>query len=468
MSRVDPRRPGNVVLRRARVRPETVRIRVRRRRWSLRPSPWLLAGSFAGLIAVGTLLLSLPIAAESRDWTSGWTSLFTATSAVSVTGLVRVDTAEHWSGFGEVVILGLIQLGGLGVTMYMGALVLIAGRRLGLTGRQFFGMELAGGGDWDTGRLLRRVIIFTVTVETVTFLLLLPWFVDHGDDANAVWRAFFHAISAANNAGFDVQGGLASFRGEVSSGYLLAVMGASAFVGSLSFVTVFNLRRRPRRWSLDTKFVVMGMGGLLILGIVLLTAGEVQQGRPLAGLGAVDVLANGFFLSVQRTTGMSTIDMAGLRESTTAVLLVLMFIGGASTSVAGGIKMGAFMVGIAVVVSSMRGRQRTEAFGREIPESIVLRAIAVVALGLTTLAVGVWALALADDVPFVSGVFEVMSALANVGWSHGVTPTLTTTGAMILVVLMYLGRVGPLMIALSVPERPRTTYRYPSEGVRIG
>ena len=207
------------MLRRARVRPETVRIRVRRqRRWSLRPSPWLLAASFAGLIAVGTFLLALPIASESRDWTSGWTSLFTATSAVSVTGLVRVDTAEHWSGFGEVVILGLIQMGGLGVTMYMGALVLIAGRRLGLSGRQFLGMELAGGGEWDTGRLLRRVMIFTVTLETVTFLLLLPWFIDHGDGANAVWRSFFHAISASNNAGFDVQGGLASFSGQVSSG----------------------------------------------------------------------------------------------------------------------------------------------------------------------------------------------------------------------------------------------------------
>ena len=139
---------------------------------------------------------------------------------------------------------------------------------------------------------------------------------------------------------------------------------------------------------------------------------------------------------------MSTIDMGELRDATTTVLVVLMFIGGASTSVAGGIKMGSFMVAIAVVVSSMRGRQQTQAFGREIPEPIVLRAIAVVALGLMTLAVGVWALELSDDVPFVSGVFETMSALANVGWSHGVTPSLTTTGAMILVVLMYLGSGG--------------------------
>ena len=150
------------------------------------------------------------------------------------------------------------------------------------------------------------------------------------------------------------------------------------------------------------------------------------------------------------------------------VLLALMFIGGASTSTAGGIKMGAFMVSLIAVLSSLRGRRGAEAFGREIPQVIVLRAGAVTVLGLATLLVGVWLVALTDDIPFLPLLFEVMSALANVGWSQGATPALSTAGAVILVVLMFVGRLGPLLVALSVPERPEARHQYPAEGVRIG
>jgi trk system potassium uptake protein TrkH len=462
------RRPGNVVLRRQRLQREVVRVRPRRQLFRFRPSPWYIVVAFAGTIGVGTLLLSLPAAAESREWTNGWNALFTATSAVSVTGLVRVDTATHWSGFGEAVILALIQVGGLSVTMYAGALLIVLGRRFGLRGNALFGMELASAGEWNIGVLLRRVLAFMLIIELLTFLFLLPWFIDHFDGANAVWRAFFHAISAANNAGFDVMGGFRGFTEQIGSPYPLAVMGVSAFIGSLSFVSVFDLRRGIRRWSLDTRFVFIGMGGLLILGILAFVIGEVQGGRSLDGLGAAETVVNGFFLSVNRTTGMSTVDMAGLQDLTTSILLPLMFIGGASTSVAGGIKIGAFMVSIAVVWSSLRGRHRAEAFGRVIPQAIVLRAIAVILLFFAMLMAGLWTLEITDDVPFLSLVFETTSALANVGWSHGVTPGLSTAGSLVLVVLMFAGRIGPLMIALTVPERPQERYRYAEEGVRIG
>lgn len=468
MRRGDPRRPGNVVLRRIRVRPETFKIPTRRR-ITIRPTPWLVVLSFAAVIGLGTLFLALPIASESRDWTSGWDSLFTATSAVCVTGLVRVDTADHWSGFGEAVILVLIQAGGLGVTMFAGMLIMVAGRRLGLRGREFFGLELSGAGDWDVRRLLRRVLLFIVVVESVTFILLLPWFLDHFDGANAVWRSFFHAVSAFNNAGFDIMGGRVGFTEQFSSPYPIVVMGIAAFLGSLSFVTVFDLRRARRRWSLDTRLVLIGMGAFLVLGMVIFMAAEVQSGRVLDGLGVGDITASSFFLSVNRTTGMATVDMSAIRDLTTVFLLVLMFIGGASTSTAGGIKIGAFMVSVVAVVSSLRGRERAEVFGREIPQPIVLRAIAVALLGVATLTVGVWALEISEDhLAFLPLVFEVMSALANVGWSQDVTPGLTTVGATILVVLMFVGRLGSLMVVLTIPTRPQTTYRYPTEGVRIG
>ena len=155
MRQGDRRRPGNVVLRRTRVHPEVLQV-PRRRRLRFTPKLWMIPGAFALVIGLGTLLLSLPAASESRTWTDGWDALFTATSAVSVTGLVRFDTAEHWSGFGEIVILGLFQAGGLGVTMYAGAILLIVGQRFGLRGREFFGMEMMAVGEHDVRRLLRR------------------------------------------------------------------------------------------------------------------------------------------------------------------------------------------------------------------------------------------------------------------------------------------------------------------------
>jgi len=201
---VDPtaaRRPGNVVLRRRRLRTEVFAIRPSRRLIRFRPTPWWIAGAFGAVIAIGTLLLSLPIASESRDWTNGIDSLFTAMSAVCVTGLVRFDTAEHWSGFGEVVILALFQLGGLGVTVYAGMLLLLIGRRLGLRASNLFGMELSGAGDWDVRRLLRRVLTFVILMESLTFLLLLPWFVSEFHGTRGVWMALFHSVSTFNNAG---------------------------------------------------------------------------------------------------------------------------------------------------------------------------------------------------------------------------------------------------------------------------
>ncbi|MCZ6544478.1 MAG: Trk family potassium uptake protein [Chloroflexi bacterium] len=472
MTRADPRRPADRVLRRSRIQPETVRLR-RRRRLRITPKPWMVMAAFVVVIGLGGLLLSLPVASESREWTSGVDALFTSTSAVSVTGLVRFDSAEHWSGFGETVIATLIQVGGLGVTLYAGMLVLLVGGRFGLRGREFFGFELMGANERDVRRLLTRIVVFMVVVEAVTFVLLLPWFIAQDGGGTGLWRALFHAVSAFNNAGFDLMGGGTGFQGQVSSPYPLAVMGVAAFLGSLSFLTVFQMRRRPRLWNLDTRLVVIGMFGLLGAGMLVFLVGEVQGGRMLDGLDVGDTLANSFFLSVNRTTGMATVELAQAQDSTTTALLVLMFIGGASTSTAGGIKIGAFMVSLVVVGSALRGRHRAEVFGREIPASIVIRAVAVTMLALVALALGIWILALteggsAGEVPFLPLAFEAMSALANVGWSQGLTAGLTTGGAVVLMVLMFTGRLGTLMIALSISERPLERYRYPESAVRIG
>ena len=461
-------RPGDVRVRRGRRRTAIIDVVVRRRR-PMRLRLWMVPAAFAAAILLGAGLLSVPFATESGEWTRGSVALFTSASAICVTGLVRVDTADHWSAFGEVVIALLIQAGGLGVTMYAGALLLVLGRRFGLSERQFFGIELEDVAVHDVRVLLRRVMRFVIVVEGATFLLLLPWFLAEDGLREGVWRAAFHAISAFNNAGFDLMGGGRSMAAHAESGYLLVVMGISAFVGSLSFITVLNLRRAPGRWSLDTRLVAYGMGGLLLVGMVVLLAGELAPGRVLEGQGVVSALANAFFLSVNRTTGMATVDMSALQDSTTAALLVLMFIGGASTSAAGGIKVGSFMVSVVVVLSTVRGHDRPRAFGREIPPAIVSRAIAITMIAFVTHAAGTWLLALTEnDVAFLRLLFEAMSALANVGWSQGVTARLSEGGALVVMALMFLGRLGSLLVALSVPDRSENLLRYPEAAVRIG
>lgn len=323
------------------------------------PATWAVVTLFGGL------LLMLPVSSERREWTGPIDALFTSTSAVCVTGLTRFDSAEHWSGFGEAVIAVLIQAGGLGVTMYAGALLLLVGGRFGMRGRDFFSMELSDVTEHDLARLMRRVLLYSFGVEAVTFLLVAPWFMTHGDGAAGLWKALFVSISAFNNAGFDLQGGGQSFIGEVDAPFLLLVLGVSAFLGSLSFVTAFNLRMPFRRWSLDTRLTAIGMFGFLLAGMLLLLVEETRSGGVLTDLGRLDQLTNSFFLSVNaRTTGMASVDMARLDDATAAALLLFMFVGGASTSTASGIKVGSFMVAMVVVLSALRGRRTATAFGR--------------------------------------------------------------------------------------------------------
>ena len=467
MQRLGQRLPGNVVVRRRRQRPETVRVALTRRR-RFRPRPWMVPAAFAALIAFGALLLALPISSESREWTNGWDALFTSTSALCVTGLVRFDTADHFSLFGEAVILVLIQLGGLGVTIYAGMLILLVGGQFGLRGRDFFGIELMGDGDRDMRHLMRRAAVFMLTLEAVTFVLLLPWSLTKWDPLPAIWHSFFHALSAANCAGFDLMGGTRSFTGQVSDPYPIVVMGISTFIGALSFVTVFNLRSRPRRWTLDTRLVVIGMVSLQVVGMAMFAISEWVEHDPISGLAPVDAFANVFFMAANRTTGMTTVNIAELHVASITLLLPLMFIGGASTSSASGIKVGSFMITVLAMISALRGRHSAQAFGREIPQAIVLRAVAVASLGVLLLMLGVWVMLMLEDRPLMPVLFETMSALANIGWSLGITPDLSTPSVILATILMFIGRLGPMIVAFSIPDRPQERYRYAHGRVRIG
>ena len=435
---------------------------------NISPKPWMIPTVFFLLIILGALFLSIPLASESRQSTHWVDSLFTSTSAVCVTGLIRFDTAEHWSFFGELVIAILIQVGGLGVTIYASALLLLMGNKLGLRGREFLGFELMDNSQHDTKILIKRVMWFVIFLEGITLILLLPWFLIQEISLDSVWKSLFYTISTANNAGFDLQGGKESMKDFVNNPYPLIVMSISTFIGSMSFITIFNLKNPPKKWTLDTKFVCIGMGILFFIGVCVFFIGEGTSGHALSEVNSVNRLINAFFLSVNRTAGMTTIDLSLINDATTAILLLLMFIGGASTSVAGGIKIGSLMVSIIVIISAFQGKNKASAFGRDIPSAIVLRAVAVTMLGFFTFGLGCWALQLTENMLFLPTAFDVMSALANCGWSQGVTSELSTIGTVILTILMFVGRLGSLYIALSIPDTPQRRYQFPEETVRIG
>lgn len=430
----------------------------------------MIPGGFAALIALGTVLLMLPAASESGVGTGAVDALFTATSAVCVTGLTRFDTADHWSGFGEIVLLLLIQLGGLGITSSTAFLFLFLGRRIGLGDRDLLGVEVIGVGERNLSVLLRRLIGFVFVIEFATFVLLVPWTAsDEGWGIRALWQSAFHSISAFNNAGFDLRGGSRGFSEASGEMYPLLVLGFSSLLGSLSFITVFDLRLPRRRWPLDLKLVLIGTLALLVGGMLVLLVGEGVSGGALSELSPTQQLANAFFLSVNaRTTGMSTIDISQLRDSTAAFLLFLMFVGGVSTSTAGGIKVGSLMVSVLVVRAVIKGENRIAAFGREVPAAAVMRAITLTTLGLFAIGAGVWLLELTEDVKFLPLVFDTVSALGTVGWTDGVAAAASPAGAIIFSILMYAGRLGPLLIALGIPDRPLRRYRYPEGSVRIG
>ena len=306
------------------------------RRIRITPRSWMVVVLFALVMLVGGALLHLPIASASGESVPFLDALFTSVSAVSVTGLTRFDTEATFSHVGEFITLALFQLGGLGVTMYAGVLIVFAGQRLGIRGRAFFGLELMTTSVDGSGAsvLLRRVMIYTAIVEFVTFILLLPWFLieQPGDvsSGRAVWLAGYHAISAFNNAGFDLMGGNRSFIGQAHEAWPMIVMGVSAFLGSLSFLTVFNLRQPRRRWTLDTKLVITGMSLMLVVGMAFFLIAD--WSRLFAGQSIGSKLVNSLFLSVNRTTGMTTAPLDQASDDTSLAMIILMFIGGASTS----------------------------------------------------------------------------------------------------------------------------------------
>ena len=432
-----------------------------------------VAGGFAAAVLVGTLLLLLPVARTGDGGATVTEALFTATSAVCVTGLVIVDTSTHWSGFGEAVILALIQIGGFGIMTMASLLGLLVSRRMGLRSRLTTAVETKSVGIGDARKVLLGVAKVSLLFEAVTALVLTARFSVAYDEplADAAYLGLFHAVSAFNNAGFGLYAdNLVRF---VDDAWICVPIAVSVIAGGLGFPVLLELRRqfrRPSRWSLHTKLTVTVYGILLVLGGVFFTAHEWSNPGTLGQLDAPGRVLAGVFQSVMtRTAGFNSVDVAELREGTLLGMDVLMFIGGGSAGTAGGIKVTTFAVLFFAIYAEVRGDPAVTVFDRRIGSRVQRQALTVALLSVAAVVAATFALVELSRFSTDVVLFEVVSAFATVGLSTGITADLPTTGQLILVALMFLGRLGPITLvsALALRERSRR-YQLPEGRPLIG
>jgi potassium uptake TrkH family protein len=450
--------------------PSEIALAERRSRVLLHPTRVVVLG-FLLAILVGAGLLSLPVATTAPGSPPFETALFTATSAVTVTGLATVDTATYWTPFGQAVILVMIQLGGLGIMTSASLLLLVAARRVGLSSRLAAQTETQSPTLGDLRRLLIAIVVFTVIAEVVVSALIAGRLRAVGAGwGTAAWEGLFHGVSAFNNAGFSLYSD--NLIGVAGDGWILIPVALAVIVGGLGFPVWTDLRDKagtPARWSLHTKLTLVTTAGLLVVGTLVITAFEWGNQGTIGAHGTGGRLLGGFFAAVMpRTAGFNAIDYAQASPETLLATDMLMFAGGGSASTAGGLKVTTLAVLLLVVWAEIRGGE-ARAFRRAIPLVSERQALTVAVISLNLVVIATLGLMATNDLGLSAALFESVSAFATVGLSANVTPGLDLAGQAILMPLMLIGRVGPvtLFVALVLRER-RLLYTHPTERPLIG
>ena len=428
---------------------------------------------FLSVIAVGTVLLRLPIASEPTADIGVREALFTSTSAATVTGLIVVDTSTAWTTFGQVVILALIQVGGFGLMAVSSVVAVVLARRIGLRHRMAAQAETGALRLGDLRSVVLGVVGWSLVVEGVTAVLLSGGFVViHGEGVvRGTWMGLFHSVSAFNNAGFALQSD--SLERYVDDPWTTGIISVAIILGGLGFPVLMELRRQlgsPRRWSVHTKMTLTTTLSLFALGALAVLGLEWTNPDTLGALGVGDKLTASWFQGVTpRTAGFNSLDYGALREGTLLVTVVLMFIGAASGSTGGGIKVTTFALLGFAIWAEVRGQREVEAFRRRLPGTAQRQALAVALIGVAAMVAGTLALVTLSGIDLTSGLFETTSAFSTVGLSTGVTDTLGGPSEVVLGVLMFAGRAGPVTLAAALVLRERDSrYRYPEERPLVG
>lgn len=434
----------------------------------------IVALVFLGIILVGAGLLTLPVASRSGVSCGFRPALFTATSATCVTGLVLYDTFSQWSGFGQVVIISLIQIGGLGFMSIATLFVFLLRRRVGLKQRLVMAQALSLNDIGDVVRLQKWVLVGSFTVEAVGAAILTVRFLPDYGFATALKWGVFHAISAFCNAGFDIFGcitpgvSLLEFN---SDPVVLLTLGVLVIVGGLGFLVWQEVLTRPRRLSVYTRLVLIMTGLLLVLGTGAIALAEWDNPDTIGTMGVGDKLLNSFFQSVtSRTAGFAAVDQALLTDAGKGITVMLMLVGGSSGSTAGGVKTVTMVVLLLFLWSRARGKSSVCVFHRTIPAGQVMDAMTIFSLLVGLSVAGAVFISYTSPVSFTDGLFESVSALATVGVTAGATGKLSVAAQLLMIVYMYFGRVGILTISLGflMGNEAEERFRYAQTDLMIG
>ncbi|MGG5170754.1 TrkH family potassium uptake protein [Pseudarthrobacter sp. J1738] len=437
-------------------------------------SPARLAlGAFAAVIFLFTLLLSLPISSSSGQFTPLYQALFTAVSAVCVTGLTVVSTAAHWTFFGQLVILIAIFVGGLGTLTLASLLALMVSKKLGVRGKLIAQEAMNNAGRLgEVGTLLRIVITTSVVIESVLALALIPRFMTLGEPFwQSVWHGIFYAISSFNNAGFTPHSdGIVPYETDL---WILVPLMVGVFLGSLGFPVVMVLQQnglRWRKWNLHTKLTIQVSLILLFAGAILWGLMEWNNLRTIGNMSVGDRIIHSLFASVMtRSGGFNLVDQNQMDSTTMLLSDALMFAGGGSASTAGGIKVTTIAVMFLAIVAEARGDADVKIYGRTIPQGTMRVAISVIVMGATFVSIAAFALLQISGASLDRVLFESISAFATVGLSTNLSAELPPAGVYVLTALMFAGRVGTVTLAAALALRQRSQlFHYPEERPIIG
>ena len=451
-------------------------IEVHRRieRMKLNPAQIMVLG-FASVILIGSILLNLPIASRNGESVGFINALFTATSAVCVTGLVVVDTGTYWTVFGQTVILLLIQIGGLGFMTLATLIFFIFGKKITLRERLVMQEALNQFKISGIVRLTQYILIATFLIEGIGAILLSIRFIPIFGVSKGIAYSIFHAISAFCNAGFDLMGDYTSLTAFANDTLVNIVVWILIVVGGLGFTVLVDCiqTRRFSRFSLHSKMVLSISALLIGIGFIMILLLEYNNPATMGTLPFRGKLLSGMFHSITpRTAGFNTLPTDQLTTASIFLTIVLMFIGGSSGSTAGGVKTTTAGVVIWTIVSVIKGNDDTEIFQKRIPRDIINRSLAVIGISMLLVVLMTMALSITERTfSFIEIFFEATSAFGTVGLSLGITPALSMPGRILVSITMFAGRVGPLTLALALARQQRKKkglIKYPEEKVIVG
>ena len=433
----------------------------------------ILALGFIFVILVGALILTLPISTTSGERTNFLDALFTATSAVCVTGLIVVDTGTYWNMFGQTLIMILIEIGGLGFMSFTTLIAIILGKKITLRERLILQDAMNTFNIQGLVKMVKYVLVFTVTVQFFGTLLFSTQFIPEYGLGRGLFYSIFHSISAFCNAGFDIFGNFSSLTYYNSNAVVILVASALIIIGGLGFTVLSELysKKSLRKVSIHSKMVILMTTVLVLGGTLLMFLFENNNVNTIANMSFFDKIMNSFFASVTpRTAGFNSISTNGMTTAGQFLTIILMFIGGSPGSTAGGIKTTTIGILIVTIICVIQGKEDAEVFKKRFSKGLVYKAFTLIFIGVSLVIVVTMLLSYTEkEVSFIALFYETVSAFGTAGLTLGVTSKLSSVGKVLIMIMMYLGRVGPLTVVLSITRKKiNLGIKYPEGKILIG